>query len=329
MTGNHVVITTAFLQPGDTVDELLRGAGLTVEHRPELDTLPPTQRAEILRGADAIIAGTRPLTASDIATARRLKIIVRTGVGYDSVDVSAATQRGIPVCVTAGANRQAVAEHVFALMLAAARRIPETLRDVERGAWDQLTGRELRGSTLGIVGLGSIGKAVAVIAGGFGMRIVAYDPCFDAGFAAEHGIERASLDDLLRRSDFLTLHIALTEETRHLIDARALGLMKSDCVVINTARGGIVDERALKDAVDRGRIAGAALDVFEQEPLPTDSPLHQVPQIVTTGHIAGATREARRNSGEMAARNVIGILNGGQPEHVVNPAYREASATVG
>lgn len=318
-----VLITTAFLAPGDEVDRLLRDAGLTTRHEPALDALDPGARDALLSGVRAIIAGTRPLGAADLTAAARLQVVVRTGVGYDSVDVDTATSRGIPVCITAGANRQAVAEHVFALMLAAARRIPENIRNLADGRWDQLTGRELRGATLGILGLGSIGKAVAGIAAAFGMDVVAYDPYFDEEFAAANGIRRATLEQVLAESDFVTLHLFLDDSTRNLLDADRLALMKDDAIVVNTARGGIIDEDALVDAVTRGVIGGAALDVFAQEPLPADSPLLHTDGILATTHVAGATREARGESGRIAAATVIEVLNGGEPQFVVNPEHRD------
>jgi len=316
-----VVITTAFLAPGDEVDAMLRAAGHTTAHVPDLDALPAAERTALLADARAIIAGTRPLGADDLAAAANLRVVVRTGVGYDSVDVEAATRRGIPVCITAGANRQAVAEHVFALLLASARRIPENIQNLAAGRWEQLTGRELRGATLGILGLGSIGKAVAAIAAGFGMNVVAYDPYFDHEFAAAHGVRRADLDEVLTTADFVTLHLFLDDTTRNLLDADRLALMKSDAVLVNTARGGIVDETALVDAVSRGVIGGAALDVFADEPLPADSPLLRTPGIIATTHVAGATREARGESGRIAASTVIDVLGGGEPRFVVNPDY--------
>lgn len=326
-TDSHdVLITTAFLEPGDEVDRMLREAGLTTRHEPELALLDADDRAGALAGARAIIAGTRPLGEEEFALAPALQIVVRTGVGYDSVDVNAATARQVPVCVTPGANRQAVAEHVFALALACARRIPENVSNLAAGTWQQLTGRELQGSTLGILGLGSIGKAVATIAAGFGMHIVAYDPYFDEDFAAAHGIRRLDLDDLLREADFVTLHLFLDESTRNLIDASRLAMMKGDAVLINTARGGIVDEDALVDAVREGRLGAAALDVFADEPLSASSPLLHTPGILATTHVAGATREARGESGRMAARNVIAALGGAAPEFVVNPDYDAVSA---
>ncbi|MEJ1090840.1 phosphoglycerate dehydrogenase [Microbacterium istanbulense] len=321
-----VLITTAFLHPGDEVDLLLREAGLSTRHEPDLLGLPDDERETLLSGVRAIIAGTQPLRAGDVDAAEKLEIIVRTGVGYDSVDVAAASARGIPVCVTAGANRQAVAEHVFALMLAAARRIPENIANLAAGTWQQLTGRELRGATLGILGFGSIGKAVAGLARGFGMDVIAYDPYFDEEYAAANGVRRAELEEVLENSDFITLHLFLDDSTRNLIDADRLAKMKDDAILINTARGGIVDEDALVAAVSGGVIGGAAFDVFASEPLPHDSPLLHTPGILATTHVAGATREARGESGRMAAVNVIEVLAGGTPQFVVNPEREAVSA---
>lgn len=322
-TSHDVLITTAFLNPGDDVDALLRASGLATHHEPNLATLPETDRRALLASTRAIIAGTQPLTLADFASAPNLQIVVRTGVGYDSVDVAAATNQGVPVCVTAGANRQAVAEHVFALMLGVARRVPENIANLASGSWQQLTGRELRGATLGVLGLGSIGKAVAMIAAGFGMNVIAYDPYFDDAFASAHNIARAELDDVLAQADFVTLHLFLDDSTRNLINADRLRHMKNDAILVNTARGGIVDEVALVDAVRTGEIGGAALDVFEQEPVPADSALLHTPGILATTHVAGATREARGESGRMAAANVISVLAGGDAQFVVNPAYKE------
>ncbi len=322
-----VLITTAFLHPGDEVDRMLRAAGLSTHHEPDLAALPAAERTRLLGQARAIIAGTAPLTGADLSLAERLEIIVRTGVGYDSVDVATASARGIPVCITAGANRQAVAEHVFALALAAARRIPENIENLAGGTWEQLTGRELRGATLGILGLGSIGKAVAVIAGGFGMEVVAYDPYFDEAFATAHGVRRAELDEVLAQADFVTLHLFLDDSTRNVINADRLRTMKSDAILINTSRGACVDEDALVDAVRNGVIGGAALDVFATEPLPADSPLLSTPGILATTHVAGATREARGESGRMAAANVVDVLCGARaPQFVVNPDYEVVPA---
>lgn len=317
-----VLITTAFLRPGDEVDQTLRAAGLRTRHVDDLLDLTESERIGLLSEVRAIIAGTRPIGAEDFAHAERLEVVVRTGVGYDGVDVGAATANGVPVCITAGANRRAVAEHVFALMLASARRMPENIRNLADGSWQQLTGRELGGATLGILGFGSIGKAVAGLAKGFGMEVIAFDPSFDDAFAAANGVRRAELDEVLAQADFITLHLFLDDSTRNLIDASRLATMKQDAYLINTARGGIVDENALVDAVRDGVIGGAALDVFEVEPLPQDSPLLHTPGILATTHVAGATREARGESGRMAAATVVEVLGGGAPRFVVNPDYQ-------
>ncbi len=321
-----VLITTAFLSPGDEVDLALRAAGLRTRHEPDLASLSEGERRAALADTRAIIAGTQRLGRAELENAPGLEIIVRTGVGYDSVDVALATSRGVPVCVTAGANRQAVAEHVFALALALARRIPENIDQLSSGTWQQLTGRELRGATLGVLGLGSIGRAVVTIAKGFGMDVVAFDPYFDEAFAAAHGVRRAELDAVLAEADVVTLHLFLDDSTRNLIDAARLALMKPGALLINTARGGIIDEAALVAAVREGVIAGAGLDVFADEPLPKDSPLLRTPGILCTTHVAGATAEARSESGRMAAANVLATLGGEAPEFVVNPEYRAVSA---
>ena len=329
MTGSQVLVTTAFLREGDAVHRQLTAAGLDVAYCPGLESLPAEKQAGTLAGVEAVIAGTAPFTAESMDRAPLLKIIARTGVGFDSVDVEAATARGIRVCITPGANRQSVAELVFTLMLAGARALPQDLEHVRAGRWPQNTGRELRGATLGIVGLGSIGRAVATIASGFGMNVLAYDPYLDAAFAAANDIAGVDLDTLLRESDFVSLHVFLDPSTRHLIDHRALSLMRPDAFLVNTSRGGIVDEAALLEAVQSGRLAGAGLDVFETEPLPLDSPLQNEPRIITSGHIAGATREARARSGEMAARSVIDALAGRPVPHAVNESELAALVSKG
>jgi D-3-phosphoglycerate dehydrogenase len=312
-----VLITTTFLKAGGEIDTRLRRAGARVAFIPKPSD-EPDSFAEALSEADAIIAGTQPLTAELIDTATNLKVIARTGVGYDSVDVEAASRRGIAVCITPGANRQAVAEHVFALMLAAARDVPANMAEVTAGRWSQRSGRELFGSTLGIVGLGSIGKTVALLAQAFGMRVIAYDPYFDAEFGHANNILRVNLNDLLAESDFITLHLFLDSTTKNLIDADALSRTKPNAVIINTARGGLIDEDALAYAIQSGRLGGAGLDVYETEPLPTNSPLIGLPGAITTGHVAGATHEARSRSGLIAADIVLAALNGQEIPHSVN-----------
>ncbi|QFU88444.1 phosphoglycerate dehydrogenase [Amycolatopsis sp. YIM 10] len=317
---HRVLLTTAYLEPGGEVDRLLRGAGFETvfAHRGG----PRLRR--VITDVDAVVAGTDAFTAEVIDAATRLKVFGRCGAGYDNIDVEAATRNGIAVTFTPGANRRSVAEHVLALMLNCARLIPRNLAAVAAGGWDQRSGRELAGATLGIVGLGSIGKTVARLALAIGMRVVAYDPFLDTDFVADTGIEVRSLDGLLAEADFVSLHLFLDDSTRRLIDARALALMKPGAYLINTARGEVVDENALADALEAGHLAGAGLDVVEVEPLPADSRLRRLDNAIVTAHIGAATVEARSRSSLMAARQVIDLLQGRTPENLVNPEYAKA-----
>jgi D-3-phosphoglycerate dehydrogenase len=213
----------------------------------------------------------------------------------DTIDVHTATRRGIAVMNAPGANTVSAAEHALGLLLALVRHIPWAVDAMRRGEWDRkrFEGRELRGKTLGVVGLGRIGGHVAQLARAFGMTVVGHDPFVTAERAAEFQVRMLPLEDLLRTADVVTLHLALTEETRHLIDARRLRLMKRDALLINTARGELVDEAALAEAVREGRLAGAAMDVFSVEPLPADSPLRGLDRVLLTPHLAASTSEAQ------------------------------------
>ncbi|MGV9881125.1 phosphoglycerate dehydrogenase [Streptomyces sp. NPDC003006] len=326
----RVLVTTPYLEPGGEVDRMLQDAGLdTVFARRADREATGRTLAECVADAAGIVAGTDPFTADVIEAAPALKVFGRCGVGYDNIDVAAATRQGVAVTCTPGANRISVSEHVLALMLNCARRLPQNIASVHSGGWTQESGRELHGTTLGVVGLGSIGKTVARAALALGMRVVAHDPYLDEDFLAETGVQARSLDGVLAEADFLTLHISLDEHTRHLIDAAALRRMKPDAYLINTSRGGVVDEDALADAIEGGRLAGAALDVTEHEPLPADSRLRALDNVLVTAHIGAATREARARSGAMAARQVIDVLAGRPPAHLVNPGYANAAAHVG
>jgi len=246
-------------------------------------------------------------------------VISRTGVGYDAIDVKAATARGVTVTTTPGVNRDAVADLAFALILCCARKLPENLAEVRRGGWKRHEGVDLAGKTLGIAGLGTIGKEVSQRAKAFKMRVLAYDLLQDLPFAEATGVAYVSLEDLLRQSDFVSIHCFLNDVTRHLINAERLALMKPTAYLINTARGGLVDTEALCRALQAKRIAGAALDVVEEEPLPADSPLRTFENVYLTPHAAGSTADARERSGAMAAENLICTLRGERPEGIVNP----------
>lgn len=261
-----------------------------------------------LEGCDAYIAGLDYLTADVIeAMPESVKVISRYGVGVDRVDLAAARRRNITVTNTPGANSTAVCELAFALMLAAARNLPQLHNAVSAGQWPRSEGMELAGKTLGIVGLGAIGKRLAVRAKAFEMEAAAYDPYFDEAFSAAHGIQKMELDALLRKADIVSLHVPLTEETFHLIDAKRIAQMKTGAVIINTARGGLIDEAAAAEAIRSGKLGGLGLDAFEQEPL-IDSPLKSLPHVVFTPHTGAHTSEATEKMAMMSIQNAIQVL---------------------
>lgn len=271
---------------------------------------------EALRGVDAIITGTDALTAEVIDGADALRTIAKHGVGLDNIDLEAARGRGIVVSATAGAIHDSVADHTLALLLALARKVVEAHRDVTAGGWGGHMGMELRGKTMGIVGLGRIGKEVCVRAQAFGMRVVAHDPYPDEAFAAAHEVTFVPLGELLDTSDIVSLHAAGGGAGGHLIGAAELEQMRPSAFLVNTARGGLVDEAALARALRAGRLAGAGLDVFAQEP-PTGSPLLGLPNVVLTPHAAGFTREGLLRMGDMAVENCLRALRGEPPLQAV------------
>ena len=242
----------------------------------------------------------------------QLRHIAKHGVGTNDIDVAAATALGIPVSMTTGSNGHSVAEHALAMIMTLAKDLPRQDALIRDGIWDknQYQGRELRGQTLGIVGFGFIGQTLAKVAGAIGMEMIAFDPHTpESAFAG--GVRRETdLDKLLASSDIVSLHCPLTPETDKLIDARRIGLMKSGALLINTARGEVVDEGALIRALEEGHLAGAGLDSFEQEPPGVDNPLFQLPNTLVSPHVAGVTLDAKRAVSVMAARNVLDALDG-------------------
>jgi phosphoglycerate dehydrogenase-like enzyme len=324
------VLNTSPLLPADGEPvEILSDAGCTLVrnlYHPARDEAELLALLEEVR-PQGIIAGLDPLNARVIAAGARwgLKVIARTGVGYDTVDVEAATENGVAVCTTVGSNDQSVADLTFALLLALARRIPYHDRLVREGeVWTRVYGPELWHKTMGIVGLGAIGRAAARRAAGFGMTVLAYDVMHDAAYAAANDITYVHLDTLLQSSDVVTLHVSLNASSRYLIGERELGLMKPTAMLINTSRGAAIDEVALSRALAEHRIAGAGLDVFEREP-PVGSPLLGLDNVVLTPHVAGTTIESVARAASMAARNVANILSGGSPLYAVNPEVLTAT----
>ncbi len=276
--------------------------------------------AEEIRDADALVVrSATKVTADLLAHAECLRAIGRAGVGVDNVDLEAATKRGIVVMNTPGGSAHSVAEQAVGLLVSLARRIPQADASMKRGAWEKkkLTGTELRGKTLGLIGLGRIGSEVARMARAFEMSVMAYDPYVPARLAREQGVDLVELDELLASSDFISLHTAATPETHHLINSESLAKMKSGVRIVNCARGELIKEDDLLQAIESGQVAGAALDVFEKEP-PTDSRLVAHPNVIATPHIAGSTDEAQEIVGISIAEQVRDYLRLGVPRNAVN-----------
>ena len=276
--------------------------------------------ADEIGDADALVVrSATKVTAPLLEKAPRLRVIGRAGAGVDNVDLDAATQKGVVVMNTPGGNAVSVAEHTIALLLALARRIPQADASMKSGKWEKknLQGMELRGKTLGLIGLGQIGSEVARLAKAFEMEIVAYDPYVSSLLAGELDVKLASLDEIMTTANFISLHATATPETRHLLNARTLALAQPGVRIVNCARGELVDEAALLAALECGLVAGAALDVFEAEP-PKDLKLTSHPSVIATPHIAGSTEEAQEIVGIRIAEQIRDYLRGGMVRNAVN-----------
>ncbi|MCC6775832.1 MAG: D-glycerate dehydrogenase [Hyphomicrobiales bacterium] len=295
--------------------------------------LPPSPEAlaELLHGCDgALTLLTDRIDGPVLDREPHLKVVSNFAVGFDNVDVPAATARGVAVCNTPGVLTAATADAAWSLLMAAARRIVEGVDYVKAGRWQTwgptlLLGQEVSGATLGIVGFGRIGREVARRAAGFDMKVLIYDTYRDEAVEREMGVEYRPLDDLLRESDFVTLHVALTPETRHLIDERAFGLMKPSAVLVNAARGPVIDSDALVAALRDGQIFAAGLDVTDPEPLPADHPLLSLSNCTVVPHTASGTVQTRDAMAVLAARNLLAVLNGEEPPACVNPEVLDRS----
>ena len=305
----------------------LEAAGLEVVVLPPGEANLPTESEllEALHGVEAVIAGSEPYQRRLFAAHPQLRVIARNGVGYDSIDVAAATAAGVVVTIAPGTNQGSVAEHTFALILGLTRHIPSRHAALAAGGWNRLLSRPIRGQTLGLAGLGRIGRAVATRAVAFEMRVLAYDPRPDTAFCSAYGIGLVSFEQLLAESDFLSLHLPLSPETRHIINRETLAKMKPGAVLVNTSRGGLVCEADLVEALRSGRLAGAALDVFEEEPTPADNPLRTLPNVILTPHAAGVDEQSLHDMASSAAEAIACLRRGEWPgEKVVNPEVRAA-----
>ena len=300
------ISTSSFGKYDDLPIRLLQNAGLDIHLNPYGRKLAADECLSLYGDIDGLIAGTEILSAEILRSARNLKVVSRCGAGTDNVNLEAAAELGIRVFATADAPTQAVAELTVGLMLDLLRGISRTDRLIRTGVWQKDMGSLLRGRTLGILGLGRIGKAVAQLTQPFGLTYLAWDVAPDRQFAAEHMIQLVGLDELLRTADIVSIHLPYTAELKGIIGDRALSLMKKDAILVNTARGGLIDEAALHEAVKDGRIGGAALDVFEQEPY--TGPLRELNNVILTAHIGSYAREARVEMEAEAARNLIAGL---------------------
>lgn len=274
-------------------------------------------------GIPASLAGSEPYTRKVFETFPDLKVVARAGVGWDAVDQQAATDHGVVVCIAPGTNQDAVAEHTFMLILALAKNLLGQHQPIKEGKWPRRANLPLRGKTLAVVGLGRIGKAVALRGLAFGMKITAYEPFPDKAFVDKHGIKMGTLEEVLRAGDYVTLHLPAFAETRHLIGKKTLALMKPTAFLINTARGAVVDEAALYEALKDKKIAGAGIDVFEEEPPGADHPFLKLDNVVLTAHTAGVDLQSRDEMALKAAECIVKLSKGEWPaDCIVNPEVK-------
>ena len=282
----------------------LEAAGYEVVRNTTGGILEKDAMKEMLADCVGVIVGVDPMDAEVLASAPKLRAIAKYGVGVDNIDMDYCKEHGIKVSRTVGANSEAVADYAMALMLAVARKVPEIDRKCRKLNWGKITTRDVSHATLGLFGLGAIGRHVAERAQGFGMKVIAYDPSWPEEFAREHGIERADAETIFKNADFISLHLPLMPDTEGFVGEKELGWMKKDAILINTARGGLVDEKALLKALKEGRIYGAGLDAFAHEP-PEDDDWFELDNVVLGSHCAASTRGATQNMGRMATENLL------------------------
>jgi len=318
-----MITATSFSEVSREPEDRLVAAGYELVHNPYGRPMTPEELRPLLKGIDGVAAGVDQWFPPAFDEADRLKVLARHGAGMDCVDVAECTKHGIVVANIPGANAEAVADMSFALMLAVARHVPEGDRTTKAGQWINTYGVDVYGATLGLFGMGRIGRGVARRGRGFNMRILAYDPYFDERFAAQVGVERAaSLEQVMREADFVSIHAPLSDQTRKIINADRIGLMKPTAVLVNTARGAIIDEEALADALEAGRIFGAGLDVYAAEP-PTQSRLLKCQRAVTMPHNSSNTPGALRAMGDGVVDAIIAVFEGRRPQYCVNPEVYE------
>jgi D-3-phosphoglycerate dehydrogenase len=319
-----LVTSTSFGQDDPSLRFELENQVGQVRYNPQRRPLKSAELQALVQDVDGLIAGLDEIDAAVIQAAPALKIIARYGVGVDRVDLSAATRQGVIVTNTPGANSAAVAELAIGMLLALARKLCLADRAVHNGEWPRLSGTGLHGKTAGLVGLGAIGRLVASRLAAFGCQVLAYDPYVGSDVSASCQASLVSLDELLERSDFVSLHVPVTPETRGLVNASFLRRMKPGALLINTARGELVDEADLFDALQQGSLAGAGLDCFTQEPPAAGHPLLNLPNVLLTPHSGSHTDEATSAMGRMALEACLTALGGQRPDFIVNPLVLES-----
>jgi len=321
---NVLITTEALRHVNGTYAKMLREAGYEVGYPDKNVLLTEEDTLGAMQGCVAVIAGSEPYTDRVLAGLGQLRIISRNGVGYDRIDVPAATRRGVVVTITPEGNHQAVAEHAMAMLLGVARSLAQNAIDTRAGLWRRRNvSIPLRGKTLGIVGLGRIGRSVAVRAEAFGMRLVAFEKFPEMAFVKAHAIELVDLDTLLAQSDFVTLHTPMTAETQGMINRQTLARMKPGSLLINTARGGLVNESDLVEALKAGHLAGAGLDVLATEPPPPNHPLLALDNVIVSPHVSALDSQAIEDMAVGAAQNILDLFAGQWPAaSVVNPDVR-------
>ncbi len=305
---NILVTPRSFGKNNPELFDRLKAAGLNVIRNETGGILDEKSMIELIAPCEGVIIGVDPLNAKVLDAAKNLVAISKYGVGLDNIDLALCRERGIRVSRTVGANSNAVADYALALMLAVARKVCLIDKRCHEKDWSKINGIDLYGKTLGIIGLGAIGKCVARRANGFSMKILGFDPCWDDDFCTQMNVERADIDRICREADFISLHCLLNDETANLINERRIGMMKKNAIIINTARAGLIDGKALLGALERKAIYGAGLDVFGQEP-PENRAWYELDNLVMGSHGSSSTLGATEMMGNMAVTNLLNDLN--------------------
>ncbi|HLJ10281.1 MAG TPA: phosphoglycerate dehydrogenase [Planctomycetaceae bacterium] len=312
------VVMTAKMSKEGPHNKIFADAGFAVAYPPpDRDPYHEDTLIDLLKDAQAVVAGSEPFTPRVIESLPKLRVIVRAGVGFDAVNLPACDKAQIPVCITPGVNHHAVAEHTISLLMAIARGFPLLDQKVRKNIWDRISYPRVMGKTLGILGLGRIGQAVATRAVGLGMHVVAYEQFPDPAFVKKWNIEIVDLNTLLARSEYVSMHLPMSDENHHILNRERFAKMKKGVMVVNTARGPLINEADLIDALKSRHVAAAGLDVFEVEPLSLDSPLMSLDNVLLSGHVAGLDNESAYDTSKMCAELIVGFSQGRWPDGCV------------